>query len=369
VNVATHRTDATYIWPQTIIRPPVDLRLIYLDQAQWVYLAQAATGHPHGVKTRASLVALRALKASGSILCPLSLTHLMETSGCVPRQRHDLATVMEELSDFSCLLPRSGVMLMELEAVLDEIRPRARGYAQVPLIGKGTPFAAGKSGKFQVKDEDGRIVTDEVRASYPGGPDEFDRVMAQAHIDLDRATLRGPKDPAEETKLTAYGWKPRVAMQIGDDRARQEQEQAARFSDRTLIPDDPTDYRRERVRDAIRARYVALELMEAVYDGLAGRGLEIEDVWGSVDASRQVVDAMPSGDVAVSLLSEYHRNPSLTWKRNHIFDIDALSVAVPYCDAVVSDRDAVDKLRRSGVADRLDTPVFTSLAELVAFLS
>jgi len=40
----------------------------------------------------------------------------------------------------------------------------------------------------------------------------------------------------------------------------------------------------------------------------------------SVDASRRVVDAMPSGDVAVSLLTEYHRNPNIAWKRNHIFD-------------------------------------------------
>jgi hypothetical protein len=88
-------------------------------------------------------------------------------------------------------------------------------------------------------------------------------------------------------------------MTIGDQRAQQEQEQAARFSDKTLIPDDPTDYRRDRVRDVVRTRYVALELMEAVNDGLAARGLEIEDVWSGVEASRRVVDAMPSGDVAV----------------------------------------------------------------------
>ena len=103
---------------------------------------------------------------------------------------------------------------------------------------------------------------------------------------------------------------------------------------------------RDRVRDVVRTRYVALELMEVVNDGLAARGLEIEDVWSGVEASRRVVDAMPSGDVAVSLLTEYHRDSTLKWKRNHIFDIDALSVAVPYCDAVVADGDAIDKLRR-----------------------
>ena len=77
----------------------------------------------------------------------------------------------------------------------------------------------------------------------------------------------------------------------------------------------------------------------------------------------------PSGDVAVSLLTEYHRDSTLKWKRNHIFDIDALSVAVPYCDAVVADGDAIDKLRRSRVAERLGTPIFPSLADLVAHLS
>jgi len=369
VNAATHRTDVEYVWPQTLIRPSRDVRLVYLDQAQWIYLAQAATGHPVGGQHVASLEALRSFKADGSILCPLSLTHLMETSAITSRQREDLAPLMEELSDFFCLLPRSGVMLMELEAVLDEMRPRARGYAPVPLIGKGTTFAVGKTGRFNVYDGDGRMITDEVRASFPTGPDEFDRVMAQAYVDLDRAVLRGPKDTAEEAQLTSYGWKPRLAMTIGDQRAQQEQEQAARFSDKMLIPDDPTDYRRDRVRDVVRTRYVALELMEAVNDGLAARGLEIEDVWSGVEASRRVVDAMPSGDVAVSLLTEYHRDSTLKWKRNHIFDIDALSVAVPYCDAVVADGDAIDKLRRSRVAERLGTPIFTSLADLVAHLS
>jgi hypothetical protein len=293
----------------------------------------------------------------------------METSAITPRQREDLAQLMEELSDFFCLLPRALVMLMELEAVLDQSRPRVRGYATVPLIGKGTPFAVGKTGRFNVYDADGRMITDDVRASFPTGSDGFDRVMAQASVDLDRAVLRGPNDTAEEAQLISYGWKPRLAMTIGDQRAQQEQEQAARFSDKTLLPNDPTDYRRERVRDVIRARYVALELMEPVNDGLAARALEIGDVWSSVEASRRVVDAMPSGDVAVSLLTEYHRDPTLKWKRNHIFDIDALSVAVPYCDVVVADGDAIDKLRRSRVAERLGTPIFLSLADLVANLS
>jgi hypothetical protein len=48
-----------------------------------------------------------------------------------------------------------------------------------------------------------------------------------------------------------------------------------------------------------------------------------------VDSVRRLVDAMPSADVAVTLFTEYHRDATFKWRRNHIFDIDALSVAVP----------------------------------------
>jgi hypothetical protein len=59
VNAATHRSDVEYVWPPTLIRPSKNVRLVYLDQAQWIYLAQAATGHPVGGQYVASLEALR----------------------------------------------------------------------------------------------------------------------------------------------------------------------------------------------------------------------------------------------------------------------------------------------------------------------
>ena len=45
--------------------------------------------------------------------------------------------------------------------------------------------------------------------------------------------------------------------------------------------------------------------------------------------------------------TQLHKNHSTRWTINTISDIDAMSVAVPYCDAVVTDRQARDALRRS----------------------
>ena len=62
---------------------------------------------------------LRRLRAPGAVVCPLSSTHVMETAGN-PSERHAAISrgVREELSDFTRLLTRDGVMEMELEELL-----------------------------------------------------------------------------------------------------------------------------------------------------------------------------------------------------------------------------------------------------------
>ena len=77
---------------------------------------------------------------------------------------------------------------------------------------------------------------------------------------------------------------------------------------------------------------------------------------------------MPSADVAVTLLAQYHRDWTFQWRKNHIFDIDAMSVAVPDCDVVVTDKQTVDALRRHHVPERIGTKVVHSLDELVESL-
>ena len=104
-------------------------------------------------------------------------------------------------------------------------------------------------------------------------------------------------------------------------------------------------------------------------ESLLARGLKIEDVWSDTASSQRLVDAMPSGDIAVTLLAEYHRDPTFNWKRNHIFDIDALSVAVPYCDLIATDKQAVDALNRSRVPERIGSQVFRNLHALVDAMS
>jgi hypothetical protein len=62
--------------------------------------------------------------------------------------------------------------------------------------------------------------------------------------------------------------------------------------------------------------------------------------WGpeSADAMRRLVRSMPSADVWSTLRFLKHRDPNLPWEQHDWTDLWALSVAIPYCDAVVTEK-------------------------------
>jgi hypothetical protein len=357
------RTETDYVWPNALVPPARDARLVYLDLNHWINLAKAAVGHADGARFRGALDALREAKSSGAYAFPLSATHYMEMMGITdPRQRFDVAAVMEELSGFASLVCRSIVMRLELEAAIDAVaHPRPQPYAQVPVLGQGVLQAFGKRGGLRIRSQAGEDVTEAARLQWPHGPEDFDRWQSNAELQLDRSVLRGPTD-AEAPTLRASGWDPTAARRTADQRAAQEREQAARLAA------EPR-WRRGRLRDVVSVRYVIFELKEMLEEALAARGLQLEDVWSDPESARRLVDSMPSADVSVSLTTSAHRNPQTNWTANDVFDIDALSVAVPYCDVVVTERHARHTLHLSGAPKRSGTTVMSNLAELAAALA
>jgi hypothetical protein len=363
VRAGLRRSETEYVWPTALVPPPESVRLIYLDLNHWIGLAKAAVGHRDGDRHRDALEAVREAKRSGSYTFPLSAEHYMEMSGIAhPRQRFDVAAVMEELSEFASLVSRTIVMRLEVEAAVDALaRPRPQPYAAVPVLCQGVLQAFGKRGGLRVRDESGEDVTEAVRREWRGGPEQFDAWQADAERQLDRSVLRGPTD-AEAPELRAVGWDPTTARRGANQRAAQEREQADRLAA------EPR-WRRGRLRDVVSARYVALEINEMLAQALADRQLDLEDVLPDAESARRFVDSMPSADVCVSLTAAAHRNPQTKWTGNDVFDIDALSVAVPYCDLVVTERHARHPLEVSGAPGRCGTTVMATLAELAAEIS
>jgi hypothetical protein len=348
------RTETEYAWPDVLLRPRDDKPLVYLDLNHWITLAKAASGHRHGERHREALEALRGANA----VFPLSAAHYMEMAGITdPRQRYDVAAVMEELTGFRCLMPNPVVMRAEIDAAVRRLVPGLKRLHQpIPLIGRGVLQAFGMQGGLRIKSAKGD-VTDEARKRFGDGPEAFDAWREDAERQLDRSVLRGPTDD-EAPELQRLGWDPSVARRGAERRAQQEREQAQRL-------DAEPRWRRGRLRDIVAARYLVTDAEAALNEVLLGHHLRLTDVASDPEAARRFTDSMPSGDVWISLVTAAHRNPQTRWTSNDMFDIDALSVAVAYCDIVVTENHARHVLRTAGAPDRLGTELLVAIEAVV----
>ena len=150
-------------------------------------------------------------------------------------------------------------------------------------------------------------------------------------------------------------------MEIEERRLTQEVEQLERFKS------DPK-WRRGRIRDAVAAREIAIEHQNTLLRGVAERGVSLADALNSIETTRRTFDAMPSFDVAVSLKTSYHQDPTHRWTINDVHDIDALGSTLPYCDIVVTDKAAASHVVRTGLDERLGAVVLARLADLTPYL-
>jgi hypothetical protein len=354
------RTDVEYAWPQRLLRPPPDVPIVYIDLNHWIGLTKAATGHPDGNRHLPALEALRT--RAQEIVIPLAAPLYMEMAGIRdPRQRFEIAAVMEELSAFRCLMTGPEVTTLELDAAVARIAGTRERFGPLPLIGTGALQAFGKVGGLRVRSADGGDVTEEARRQWRGGPEAFDVFQAEAELTLDRAVLRGPTD-AEVPQLQALGWDPTSAKRTAENRAEQQREHA-----RTL--DEDPRWRRGRLRDVVAARYIALEVYEGFNRVLTEHDLQLSDIASGPDGMRRFTDSMPSADAWITLHTAAHRNATSRWTPNDIFDIDALCFAAPYCTIVLTERHATHVLQTADLPARTGTTVVATPEELVAALA
>ncbi|GAA2975380.1 hypothetical protein [Actinokineospora diospyrosa] len=306
-------------------------------------------------------------RRDGRALFPLAATHYAETIKIKdPAQRRDLATVMEELSGFATLIDRTVVARLEVDAALnDRFGPMPTPAAEYPLLGCGVAWTFGMKGGLSILDEQDNDVTGDERDRV--GAAVFDARMTAAQLMLERTSLAGPSD-SEVPALHAHGWDPDAAATVMTRRAAQEQsfqDHLATFRGGEL--DSWT--RGERLRDVVLEREVQIELGDILDEVLAAHGLRPDTVLPDSASIRALLRSMPSTEVATTLKTEDHRNAHKSWTSNDIFDIDALSLAVPYCDVVVCDAHRSHVLRTAKLDRRMNTTVINKLTDLPRHLT
>jgi hypothetical protein len=330
------------VWPVRLTQPARPPSLVYLDMNHYVNLAKVKAGKaPQGYPEL--LEACRTARADGRALFPLSSTHCIEISNIGSyRQREDVTAVMEELSDFNYLLGRPQIMRLEVQAAIAALLGNDDSAGDgIPLIGQSAFWSFGMRGGLIIEGEEGHQA--EQRLRYRLGDERFEQMMAHFNREAERALLTGPDEDTQAELRQQGGYAPEVPYQHQEQRAQQERDQA------DTLDKDP-ESRKGPLRDVMSVREVLIELNEILVRELAAREVGITELLGGGEdnsKARNFSDGMPSTRVAVSLKTHYHRNRQHKWTSNDIHDIDALAVAMPYCDAVFADAAAWNALKNS----------------------
>ena len=317
------------VWAN-VMRPRIPL--VYLDLNTIIYMARALSGDTKVPGSYLGLytAALRA-KLEQRAMFPLSGEHLWEISKITdPKQRGDLADILESLSDYNYLLGRTVIAELEFEAGMAKIMGEDISAKSVPLVRQTFGQAFGWVGGMKIRNSTGGDGSDAVRAQMTNA--DFDKLMARMNYEMERRMLRGPSDEDLEVLRADPNFQPEVVIEGQKQRVQWE------LDTERVLKEHPR-WRRGRLRDVIGAREILHEWMDMFTRmRIDRRKGGMPDFDPPDDEMRSFMGSMPHSQVAISVKTRYHKNPLHKWTVNDIVDIDAVSIAYAYCEAVFPDK-------------------------------
>jgi hypothetical protein len=321
--------SASLTWPG-LARPASGL--LYLDLNHYINLAKVKAAVPGVSPVYGELHdALVAAVQEGRLVVPLSSDHVFELSHIKdPRQRHAIARVMEEISQFRYLLGRTQITEEEIDAGIRRFLGEHPIPVPLPLIRETFAHAFGMRGGVSIVGEDGTDRTEPARLAM--GDVKYAAFMRRSYLEFERGILAGPTDGEAARMRIEYGYAPEKAHEGRESRLAFEVEL-------TTILRDQDEWRRGRLRDVVAAREFVHEWLDALNRANRSRAETGRPQFDADDDQFLVlVNSMPHSQVAISVKTRYHKNPRHNWTVNDISDIDAVSVAYAYCDAVFTDK-------------------------------
>lgn len=125
----------------------------------------------------------------------------------------------------------------------------------------------------------------------------------------------------------------------------------------------------QRPLDAIAARELLYDIHDAFVETCWAGGFIWNQPFRDKEGYGEFLLSLPTRKVSITMKSHYLRDVQRDWTINDFRDIHALSLAIPYCDVVVTDKKAWDvTVNRAHLDDAFATRIFSKLRELGEYL-
>lgn len=300
--------------------------LIYLDLNKWIDLAHAASGTEKGRNMEADLSTATELVREGTVLFPLSAAHFMEVAKIGnPTQRRTLARLMVTLSKGWFLSSPSSLIQYELRRAFAS-RLDMQVAPDIP------PSALTRSIKEVFVDPE-----------IFGGDEAAIAWLSESPMMLEEflATARAGKEFLDN-------WR-RYASQHEQDR---------------ILRRDTTRELRKRAYCVM----VTMAIQDRLHKAFAEFGLTTLSVLEHLgtEGNIDLLEAVPFLNVEINLFVERNEHHDRMIQSNDELDIGFLSIAIPYCHAVVTEKFWTSLVRRLRLDRKYSTHICTGLAEALS---
>lgn len=310
--------------------------LIYLDQNKWIDLARAYHGHKGGTQYRSLLQQIKLAVRANRAIFPLTFSHLVETRKAKNLSRRKrLAQVMVEISQGWTLAPPSSQELTVAIANLFDKQPAA----QPTMLGQGILFALG-------------ISSEELQTNL--GISETEALHLQKTVDSSKGLslfLMGHDESLNAQAVSAY---EAIAKSLAQ-RVEKARAKGKAYS--------------ETIRKRAYVADLTYHLQPELAKILAQYGKSFADFMNlGRDKLMAFFETVPTLDVEIELATERDKNWTRRIDSNDMEDISFLSVAIPYCDIVITEKFWVDLAKRKQLDQKYNTVILSNLLDLESYL-
>jgi hypothetical protein len=321
------------------------MKVTYLDQNHWIKLSQAASRRPNDPEMAGVLDALAQARATRRVCLPLSFGHYVETRKRRDAdQRYRLAQCMVEWSKGITIAPPHVVMRHEINVALARCFPGRVVVEPLQLLGFGIAHASGNPDLHRPM-------------HWPPGAEELPAPILAAYEANCRAKgelfhlsgiLQGRK---------RWEWRPLTDLRM--ERWFRDSLESWRGVQSQYTPaalDHDIDLMH------------LTDLDSMLQDALAHHGItrgEFAQLGES--GQRGFLEDMLWQRADKHLIKQWAKSPHLRPKDSDLIDWAYLSVAVSYCDIVVTEKQMADLFKRDAFYTR--ATVCTHLRQLPALIA
>jgi hypothetical protein len=315
---------------------------VYLDQNKWIDLAKALYRADAKATDRDNAESLKRAVDAGRLRFPISEVHLMEAYRIGNRERRlQIASVFAAFCGGWFIASRQARVSYELDAALRKLLTGEGMAAQQTFNAFAQDFfwAFGDNSHLSSLTSIPADRLTEISSSI--GP--LNALLS--YVGLNDETIRRTavvRMQASNTDLT--------------DRIK---------SRRALSKCEPAD-----LRFRAYSAQLFLEVQDKIDAALQRMGKSFEDFRALPDEKIvSLIDLVPCWDIERRLAVQVEQQWDRELQGNDVYDIAALTAAIPYCDVVVTERLWAHLCNACGVATRYDSRVISSIFEIAQLLA